>query len=287
MRRRYRVSITRGGYVYIFLTIVISVGAVNTGNNLLYLVSSLMLSLMLVSGLSSLANLVGVGVEVRLPQEVFAGIPAPVEVKLTRKNRVFPSVLVGLGLDESRTRGLFLPPGGASAARLWITFGSRGIHRLSHLELYSGFPFGFFVRTRYFSLEKEVVVFPSPVSTALFTSGEAGRGEVSAVERRGAGDEVLDLRGYRPGDPVKQMDWKATARRGGPVVREMASLAGEEVEVVLSGDAPEEDLGKATYLVVEGLKRGFKVGLVLGEKRFPPGMGQDHRRRLLTALAVA
>ena len=54
MANRYHARITSSGYVYILITVVISVAAVNTGNNLLYLISSIMLALMFISGLSSL-----------------------------------------------------------------------------------------------------------------------------------------------------------------------------------------------------------------------------------------
>ena len=54
--RRRRFSLTRQGKGYVFVTIGVGIAAVNTGNNLLYLILGLLLSLLLVSGtLSDLA----------------------------------------------------------------------------------------------------------------------------------------------------------------------------------------------------------------------------------------
>ena len=76
MSRRYQVKITASGYIYIVVTILISVAAINTGNNLLYIISSLMLALMAISGIASLFNLFFIEISLRPPEEVFAGIPA-------------------------------------------------------------------------------------------------------------------------------------------------------------------------------------------------------------------
>ncbi len=283
MGLRYRVKITRGGYIYIGLTIVIAVGAVNTGNNLLYLISSLMLSGMLVSGLSSLLNLAGLHPMLVPPKEVFANTKAPFLVELER-TMPLPSVLLRVSLRGEEAKGCFVSQ--KERIRVWLSFESRGEHRISQLELSSGFPFGFFVRTRYVKQDLKVVVFPKPIPVPLEVQGDSGRGEVSAVLKKGDGDEIIGLREYREGDPPKQMDWKATARRGEPMVREMTSTGGNELEVLVQPGAREEDLSRAAYLVVEGLKRGYRVGLRIGEDNLGMGRGEEHKLRLLTALAL-
>ncbi len=287
MRRRYRVSITKGGYAYILLTIVVSVGAVNTGNNLLYLVSSLMLSAMLLSGMASLFNLAGIVPSFNLPGEVFAGVPVPVEVSLFRKRWLMPSVLVRVEMMGEGAKVALLPCGVDSRMVLWPAFKDRGLHRVSEVMLSSGFPFGFFVRTRYLPVDFKVLVFPHPIASPLDRGrgmwGEGG----SATSRGGGGDEVFELRPYREGDSPRHIDWKATARKGDTVVREMCGTLGGVVEVRLVPPFTEDALCRATYQVVEGMRRGLKVGLVLGDEVFAPGSGPIHRRALLEALALA
>ena len=76
MKKRYRVKITAAGYVYVLITIILGVGAVNTGNNLLYLMSSLLLALMVLSGMSSLGNLFSLSVSRSASSEAcYGGYP--------------------------------------------------------------------------------------------------------------------------------------------------------------------------------------------------------------------
>jgi len=71
--RRFRVKISLPGIVFILLTLILGGAAVNTGNNLLYLITSLMLALMGLSGMVSLVNLLGLSLDISPPQEVYAG----------------------------------------------------------------------------------------------------------------------------------------------------------------------------------------------------------------------
>jgi len=59
MVQRYRVKVNRAGIFFTGVTIFLGVSAVNTSNNLLYLVVSFLLSFMLLSGMLSLYNLKG------------------------------------------------------------------------------------------------------------------------------------------------------------------------------------------------------------------------------------
>jgi uncharacterized protein (DUF58 family) len=286
MSLRYRVKITRGGYIYIVLTVVMAVGGVNTGNNLLYLISSVMLAGMLVSGLSSVVNLAGLKPRVIPPKEVFAGIETPFLVQLERRLPVIPSVLVRVTLEGGSEGGCFVSAKEPAKVRVWLTFEKRGAFHLKQLGLSSGFPFGFFVRTRQIPVDLDVVVFPHPLPASVVGAGQEGRGDLSSLAESGVGDEVFGLREYREGDPPRYLDWKASARRGAPVVKEMASNTGDELLIRVSPGATEEDLGRATYLVIEGLRRGYRVGMDLGDEHFAPGVGDDHKKRILTALAL-
>jgi len=46
------IKINKAGYIYILLTILVGFSAVNTANNLVYIIASALLSYMLVSGIS-------------------------------------------------------------------------------------------------------------------------------------------------------------------------------------------------------------------------------------------
>jgi uncharacterized protein (DUF58 family) len=79
-----------------------------------------------------------------------------------------------------------------------------------------------------------VTVVPDIVSRAERRSG-AGAGGATRASTRGAGAEVLQLRDYRRGDPLRAVDWKASARRGRLISREYSE--DQHLEVVVAIDA--------------------------------------------------
>jgi len=119
---------------------------------------------------------------------------------------------------------------------------------------------------------------------ALAAFGKSARGGrarlASEPQRRGRGHsgEVRELRDHAPGDPLKRVAWKASARRGRLLVREMEDDEGDVVWLVVDasielwagqpGHAPldrvmDEVAGVATRL----LRRGDRVGLAVTASR--------------------
>src|ERR1700723_3352614 len=73
LRDTFDYEVTRVGVVYVLVTLVIGIAALNTGNNLLYIVVAAMLSAILVSGVASAVVLRDLVLDVRLPEHLFAG----------------------------------------------------------------------------------------------------------------------------------------------------------------------------------------------------------------------
>src|SRR3984893_17091557 len=75
-RPRRTIWPTRDGWWCLFVVIGLGVAAINTGNNLLYLLVSLLLSLIVVSGVLSEQSMRGLHLEAEIPEEIYAGAPA-------------------------------------------------------------------------------------------------------------------------------------------------------------------------------------------------------------------
>src|SRR5215470_15806179 len=84
-------DVTRAGIVYILITVVIGVAAINTGNNLLYVVVASLLSAIVVSGVASALVLQHLELDVRLPEHVFAGRPVLARILLRNQSTWLPS----------------------------------------------------------------------------------------------------------------------------------------------------------------------------------------------------
>ncbi|MFB6375371.1 MAG: DUF58 domain-containing protein, partial [Bradymonadaceae bacterium] len=88
-----RLSFTRGGKYFAGMTLMVGLGAINTGNNLLFLVLGMMLSLIVASGMLSEAVLRKLRVRRQLPKHLFAHRTAPGEF-LVENPKVYASLSV-------------------------------------------------------------------------------------------------------------------------------------------------------------------------------------------------
>src|SRR5882724_810786 len=91
VREAFDYEATREGAAYIVLIIILGIAALNTNNNLLFIIVSAMLGAIGISGVSSWLMMRGVGLEVSLPQHVFARRSVIGRVTLRNQRRWTPS----------------------------------------------------------------------------------------------------------------------------------------------------------------------------------------------------
>jgi uncharacterized protein (DUF58 family) len=91
LRQTFHYEVTKAGVVYVLVTLVIGIAALNTGNNLLYIVVAAMLAAILVSGVVSALVLRSLELDVRLPEHVFARRPVRGRISLRNPRRFLPS----------------------------------------------------------------------------------------------------------------------------------------------------------------------------------------------------
>jgi uncharacterized protein (DUF58 family) len=87
-------DVTRAGVIYILISVVIGIAAINTGNNLLYVIVAALLSAVLVSGIASALVLRSLTLDVHLPEHVFAGRPMLARLLLCNSSAWLPSFSV-------------------------------------------------------------------------------------------------------------------------------------------------------------------------------------------------
>ncbi len=89
-------DVTRAGIVYVLVVLMIGIAALNTGNNLLYIVVAAMLAAILVSGIASAMILRDLELDVRLPEHVFAGRATQGRFLVKNRGRWLPSFSVNV-----------------------------------------------------------------------------------------------------------------------------------------------------------------------------------------------
>jgi len=86
------VKLTRLGKWYIAVVLITGAIAINTGNNLLYLVLATLLSLIIISGLMSEFTMKGLEIKRTLPKYIFKGQPLSLSWHITNTKKIIPSL---------------------------------------------------------------------------------------------------------------------------------------------------------------------------------------------------
>ncbi len=288
--KRIRVRITRSGWLYIGLTLIVGVAAVNSANNLLYLITAGLLALMSLSGMIAYLALRGLELGVTLPREWFAGQQLALTLTVTNTRRHLPSFLLNIAAGGEELLIPEVPARDQAEGFLPFRFERRGIHPLGDVVITSSFPFAFFHRGGTLPLACDVVVYPAPLVPDR-TDFYSHMGAEAGVDswRLGVGGDFRGTRPYADGDSRTRINWKAWARLGGLVVNEFEEESAPPLLLSLDsvpGPTIEHRLSQLTGLVLEAHRYGRRVGLSLPGQTIEPGSGIKHRQRQLSALAL-
>ena len=308
-------EVTTGGAIFVVILMVVAFAAWNTGNNLLFLVMSLLVSTLFVGAITARSSLRDLVVSARFPDHIFAGESAPVIVTLRNTKRLLPSFSViveargpTLSAKTSNQRRkqrfhkrvlayfVYIPHRAAAEQRVEQLFPQRGHVLINGFELSTRFPFGFFrTRRRLRARNVDIVVYPKPVpiSDELHLL-PINAGQMTSV-RRGAGHDLFSLRDYQPMDDLRHIDWKATARARRLTVREYTAEDEKRVSVVLDTnllnstdflDRFEAAVIQTASLVKHFIDERAEVRLVLGDEGGRYGSGTEHLYECLRRLAL-
>ncbi len=284
---------TRSGRTFFVVTIGIGLGALNTGNNLLYLVLGLLLSLIVTSGVLSEYCVRDVKVRRLMPDAAHAGEAFAMRYELTRP-RGFCFALSVRELAPGVTGGAFAPivrAGEPLVVRAQLTADRRGPHALDEIEVSTLFPFGLFSKTRRIEAPETLLVFPrrgfACIEPPELTGAPAGDGG-NPRRRDGSGD-LLGLRELEHGEDARRVHWLKSATHGKLLrverEREERRQFVLSVAAKLQGDALETRCEELAALTRRLLSHGHEVGLEAGGHRIRPGGGPGQERRVLSALA--
>lgn len=212
--------------MFLFVTVGVGFAAVNTANNLLYLVLGLLLSLLLVSGVLSDLALWRLQVRRRLPERIFAGKRALIELDATNEKRWLASVSVEAideidGVEMVPARFLRVSPGQTSEATYGFDAPRRGVLEIGSIAVRTRYPFGLIEKGYTLFQPDQVVVYPRLLEDVTTPPTRRMSGDAVPVHRTGRGSEFAgSVRFYREGDEARDIHWKRTASRGDLVVRE-------------------------------------------------------------------
>ena len=320
---RFTLEVTTGGVIFVAILLIAAFAAWNTGNNLLFMIFSLLTATLFVSWAAARTTLRDLTVSARFPDHIFSGEPNDVIVTLRNTKRLLPSFSI---LVESRSavagknrKGdrkkpetskrrvskralayfIYVPHRAAAEQRVEQVFSKRGHVLINGFDLSTRFPFGFFRhRRRLRARDVDIIVYPKPepMGDELHLLPLYG-GRLASIQR-GAGHDLFSLRDYQRYDEMRHINWKATARTGRLTVREFTAEDERRITVALdtswSPDIDEENfrirfergVTQAASLVKHFIEERALVRLMLNDECGPFGAGLNQLYDCLRRLAL-
>lgn len=310
--RRYHFSLA--GLAYALTTAVLVIGAINGQNNLLFWLFGLAVAGLVVSGVLSGWSLMGIRIEREIvTPRIHAGEPLRLRYRITNRNFIFPAFALTLEeMPDARSwlakrfvaafSGSIATPVayvGYVGPRQTITIDveaashARGEVTLNAFRVASTFPIGLTRKSVTFAQTASCIVWPSlcDLADTLTKQGFEGR-STRRLRPSPSGDEFFALREFQPGDSLRSVAWRASARADKPLVRSMAVRPGRRAWIIIDDSATDESLDRvlsvAASLALQLRLQSSDVGLATASRGalLVPAAGERHTTRLLDALAT-
>ncbi len=344
-----RLRFGSGGLLYIVVAMLLLAAAFLTQNNLLFWSFGLMVGGLMVSVVIAWYSMSGIQIERLAPQHAVAGEPMTLRYQIHNTKRFMPvfnlevqevwnrgrRVRQDNPLNEARPRLAGAPIGWAvhvgphqvvqAEAMCWPR--RRGTLSFEAVEASTTFPFGVIRRTCRYIQQEDVLIYPPLYRVGRnlwYRLNQLDPAGHLQVDRAGGAEEFFGLRRYRPGDSLRSIDWRHSAKTGQIICRELTQPSPPRLVLALElapldpehdaaappgrrffffrrpttvakphsaglDNANERALALAASIICGAHLQGFQVGMVVSGM---PGMvfrahhSLPHRARLLEALSL-
>lgn len=296
---RPRMRVKASGWMFILSLALTLTAAWNTGANLLYLVLGGLGSFIVISFVLSSWNFKRLTISRTAPAAVHRGDPFPVTIRIENHKRLVPTVSVraerSQGAGDTAAYFIKIPPHRAGLIRVSETLARRGVYTLPPLDIVSGFPCGLVERRRALTDSLEIVVYPR------VTAIRAGALEQLSGTRHvprliiGDGTDFFSMRDYVPGDDLRHIAWRVSARRGTLTVKEMSRETSRNMTFVLdtfwAADTPEFDahfedtIDLVASLAATLLNHQYTISILTPDASLKGDEGKGHVVKALEMLA--
>lgn len=288
-RKRIRLRPTGYGLVFLAVLAAMLAGSIRYNNNLGFLLSFLLGSMVIVSCRHTRRNLEGIKLVSCGALPVFADESSEFETVADPGPLDRRAVTFGFENTEPLTEDL--PAGKRAGLTLRSPPLGRGLFSPGALRVVSRYPFGLFAAGATFRPDVTGLVYPRPLS-GPFDAGRQGdrsdRGKGEGATEAGA-DDFQGLRAYEAGDSLQLISWKTLSRGMGLYTKEFVTDGGSAVLLDwfrLAGMEEEKRLGRLCDMVLGAQRSNLPFGLRLPGETIRQGIGLAHGRRCLAELAL-
>jgi uncharacterized protein (DUF58 family) len=286
-------KLSREGKRFFLTTFLIGFAALNTGNNLIYLIFSLMLSLTVLSFSVLILNLFRLNLKVSAEQPAFAKKPFNIFLTLKNDKRIPSySIWVRTTLQDGRVYFPEVRGNSYEEKAMTVTCGRRGVYGYSDFYLESSFPFLFLLKWVIKNVKGEVYVYPEIKDVRDFSLELFSISQDMALSKRYKGEDFSFVREFRYGDDWRKIHWKSSAKLSKIMVKDSLSQETKKITLIVDNLEPQDDeifekaISFTASLACKFIDEEYFVRLVTGSSVTSFGSGKDHLFRVLDELTI-
>ncbi|RDI99634.1 DUF58 domain-containing protein [Dyella solisilvae] len=281
-RRRVYIVPTGFGAAFTVLLLVMLLGSLNYANNAALLLTCLLGAASVASMLIAFRSLHGLRLNAVRQGHAIAGEPLTFQLVFQGGDHAHPSMHAQIG-DQL---ALFAASAGETLVSLDLPTTERGWHPLPRMKLWSNWPLGMFHAWSWIHPDHAVLIWPRPE-----TGGPPPvlPGDDEQRHRLHQGEDIVALRDYRPGDPMRHIAWKSSARHHNLLVKDFEQPESQEEWRLdwrqLSQLATEARIARLARWLSEAEAVGRPSSLWVPGEEIGLGHGRSHYVRCMNALA--
>lgn len=297
IRQRLYIFPSQHGLVFCTMLAVMLMGAINYTNSMAYMLTFMLASLLLVCMLHTYRNLRGLILSCTDAKPVFAGETAEFPMVLDNRSgpdrinlniRCWPArrrlrMKSVSGIEHCRVSG-----GQLYRGMLPVAATQRGLLKPGRLRIDSCYPLGLLRAWSYMNCNSVCTVYPRPEGDPRLPAHSPADSQETSGDLIGT-DDFTGFRHYRPGDSIRNIDWKILAREQGVMVKKFSGSGARQLCLHWGQTATLSDtetrLSQLALWLINAEQEGLRYSLEIPGFKSAPGNGEAHQQHCLTALA--
>lgn len=291
--KKIKVNVSKIGIFYAIIMIFIGFAAINTANNLIYIISAFMFSFMIVGGALAHYNVKNIEIEYLGQKDIYATKKGKIKL-LIRSKKIIPTMFIGIVQDWEKeyethnNKENFIEPTylrffKEEVIEIEAFFQKRGIYNSIQLKIFSEFPFGFVKRELTYNVESNIYVFPKieKCNNHYIAKEDKSNKTTKAPEE----EEFYTITDYNK-ESLKYINWKASAKQNKLLVNKYFSPQKEKIYLTKENFnfEKEKTISCMAYLGLSLIKEGFEVGVIWDSRKMEPTQNQRKLLIFLTEL---
>ncbi len=279
--RRIYVLPSKPGLFFFTIWMLMMMAGLNFNNNMSLMLVVLLFGLAQVLLHRTFFNIKNLRVEQIQAKPVFLGEPATLQIQIGADDEKWQIRAENkLSTDVSNITQQ------TAQLKLLVESRHRGWQAIERIKLLTRYPIGLFTVWVYTTPEESILIYPKPENPCPDFPQHGGlEGDKSHAKR---GDEISGVRGYRQGDPIRDIAWKKSAQSNQTWVKEFTQNQGKNLLfdfTQMNNDNTESKLSRMTAWVLAAELQHSEYQVLL--PGFDSGMsaGESHKHLCLKALA--